>query len=306
MGLPTLLDIAKLNGTDAVVGLIEEATRAHPELTLGAARTIRGLNYRTKVRTGLPTVSFRAANEGTTVSKSAFENRLVECFMLNPIFEADKAVADSCEDGAAAYMAIEGGGILEAAMQLLAKQMYYGAAQGGDVKGFPGLLAAYDATNMVVDAGGTTATTGSSVWAVRWGPQHVQWVWGANGQLALSDVKEAILFDGSQNPYTGYWQDFLARPGVQVGSIYSVGRIKKLTEDSGKGLTDALLATLLSKFPAGVVPDVFLMNRRSLFQLRSSRTATNPTGAPAPIPDESFNVPIAVTDAILNTEALTL
>jgi hypothetical protein len=304
--LPTLLDIAKLNGTDAVVGLIEEATRAHPELTLGAARTIRGLNYKTKVRTGLPTVAFRAANEGTAVSKSAFENRLVECFMLNPIFEADKAVADSYEDGAAAYMAIEGGGILEAAMHLLAKQMYYGAGTDGDAKGYPGFIQAYDATNMVVDAGGTTATTGSSVWAVRWGPQHVQWVWGANGQLALSDVKEAILLDTNQNPYTGYWQDFLARPGVQVGSIYSIGRVKKLTEDASKGLTDALLATLLSKFPVGVVPDVFLMNRRSLFQLRSSRTATNPTGAPAPIPDESFNVPIAVTDAILNTEALTL
>jgi len=46
------------------------------------------------------------------------------------------------------------------------------------------------------------------------------------------------------------------------------------------------------------------MNRRSLKQLQVSRTATNATGAPAPFPQESFGVPIIVTDAILSTEAL--
>jgi hypothetical protein len=48
------------------------------------------------------------------------------------------------------------------------------------------------------------------------------------------------------------------------------------------------------------------MSRRSLFQLQSSRTATNATGAPAPIPVESHNIPIAVTDSIVDTEKLTL
>ena len=47
-----------------------------------------------------------------------------------------------------------------------------------------------------------------------------------------------------------------------------------------------------------------VMNRRSLRQLQNSRTATNPTGAPAPIPDSAFGVPIIVTDAIVSTEAL--
>jgi len=34
--------IAKANGSDAVVGLIDETTKVHPELRIGAARTIRG------------------------------------------------------------------------------------------------------------------------------------------------------------------------------------------------------------------------------------------------------------------------
>jgi len=304
MTMPTLLDIAKANGSDGVVGLIDEATKAHPELTLAPARTIKGLNYKTLVRTANPTVGFRNANEGTAATKGTYENRLFETYILNPRWECDKAVADRYEDGPEAYIALEASAILEAAMQTLATQFYYGT--GADAKGFPGLVAAYDATNMVVDAGGTTAGTGSSVWALRFGPKHVTWVYGNNGSLELSDVAEQRILDGSGNPFTAYVQELLAYPGLQVASRYSIGRIKKLTADSGKGLTDDLVAELLSKFPVGVRPDVLLMSRRSLRQLQDSRTATNATGAPAPFPTEAFGVPIAPTDAVTDTEALTL
>ena len=304
MTMPTLLDIAKANGSDGVVGLIDEATKAHPELVLAPARTIRGLNYKTLVRTANPTVGFRNANEGTAATKGTYENRLVETYILNPRWECDKAVADRYEDGPEAYIALEASAILEAAMQTLATQFYYGT--GADAKGFPGLLAAYDATNMVVDAGGTTATTGSSVWALRFGPKNVTWVYGNGGSLELSDVAEQRILDADDNPFTAYVQELLAYPGLQVASLYSIGRIKKLTADSGKGLTDDLIAELLSKFPVGVRPDVMLMTRRSLRQLQDSRTATNATGAPAPFPTEAFGVPIAPTDAITDTEALTL
>lgn len=308
MSRTTLLDIAKANGSDATAGLIEEATKAHPELTLGSARTIRGLNYKTLIRTGNPAVSFRNANEGVTATKGDYENRLVETYILNPRFEADKAVADKYEDGWEAYLAMEAMGIMEAAMTLLGKQFYYGtnATYGGDAKGFPGLLASLDTPNMVVDAGGTTATTGSSVWAVKFGPKDVIWVYGNDGSLELDDVRTETLYDSSDNPFTGYVQELLAYPGLQVGSVRSIGRIKKLTEDSGKGLTDDLIAKLLEKFEVGIVPDVLLMNRRSVRQLRASRTATNVTGAPAPFPTESFGIPIAVTDSISSVEDLAL
>jgi hypothetical protein len=306
MANPTLLDIAKKNGSDAVVGLIDETSQASPEIRMGAARTIKGMNYKTIVRVTNPTVGFRNANEGTAATKGTYVNRLVETFIMNPRWECDKAVADRDEDGADAYIAMEADAIMEAAFQKLAAVFYYGTGAGGDAKGFPGLLQAYDATNMVVDAGGTTATTGSSVWAVRFGAKHVQWVWGADGSLDLSDVTEQRILDADSNPFTAYVQELLAYPGLQVGSIRSIGRIKKLTEDNGKGLTDALIADLLSKFPTGTVPDVLFANRRSVKQLRASRTATNATGAPAPFPTEAFGIPIAVTDAILSTEALTL
>lgn len=302
MGMPTLLDIAIQNGSDAVAGLIDESTKAHPEIKIGFARTIKGLFYKTLVRRANPTVGFRSANNGTVVSKGVYENRRYECFIMNPRWECDKVVADSDEDGAPVYIANEASGMMEGAMQTLASQFYYGT--GNDVLGFAGLLAAYDSTNMVIDAAGTTDATASSVWAVKFGPKDVAWLYGNNGSLNMSEVTEQRILGVDGNPLTAYVQEMVARPGLQVANIRNLGRIKKLTNDSGKGLTDTLLSELLALFQVGAIPDCFLMTRRSLDQLRRSRTATNPTGSPAPIPTEAFGIPIWPTDAITNTETL--
>lgn len=312
----TLLDIARANGSDAIVGLIDETTKAHPEIQAVPARTISGTSYKTWVRTSLPTSAFRNANTGSANIKSIYENRVVETFILNPRWLADKAVADRYEDGAAAYLAYEGQAIVEASMQTLAKQFYYGRSNGGDTAGHPGLIDAYDATNMAVDAGGTTATTGSSVWAVKFGPQWTQWVYGANGMLSMSDVSLYPALDVNNNEFTAYRQELLAYPGLQVGSIRGVGRIKKLTADVGKTLTDVLLSQLIAKFQVGVIPDAIFMSRRSRQQLQASRTVTlfgsgnvKPGGGLAtlaPLPTEYDGIPIKVTDAILDTESLTM
>ena len=311
----TLLDIAKANGRDRVVDLIDETAKYHPEITMVAARTIAGLSYKTWVRTSLPTAAFRNANEGVANTKSTYENRTVDTYILNPRWLADKAVADRNEDGAAAYIANEATGIMEASFQTLAKQFYYGRTNG-DAKGHPGLIDAYDSTNMVVDAGGTTASTGGSVWGVKFGPQAVQWVYGSNGLLEVSDVSTYPAVDANGNEFTAYRQELLAYPGLQVGSLRGVVRIKKLTADSGKGLTDALLSSALAKFQVGWTPDVWLMSRRSRQQLQASRQVTifsgmggKPNGnteLQGPIPESAFGIPIAVTDAISDTESLTL
>jgi hypothetical protein len=100
---------------------------------------------------------------------------------------------------------------------------------------------------------------------------------------------------------------------MQVGSKYAVGRLKDATEDSAKGVTDARLAELLSKYPVGYRPNYWLMNRRSAYQLQASRSSTvNALGSKsstgnevwAPLPTESNGIPIVVTDSIGNTETL--
>jgi hypothetical protein len=296
------MDIAVMNGSDMVTGLVEETIKAVPELVVGAARTIKGLNYKTLIRTVLPTVAFRTANQGSPVSKGVYENRLFETYIFNPYWVCDKAVANMAEEGPAQFIAWEAQGIMESSFQYLGKQFWYGTAN--DANGFPGVMAGYDATNNVVDAGGTTDSVASSAWLVRFGPRDITWVWGDNGQLQLAPLREQSFLDGSSNPYTAFVQEILARPGLQFTRKYSAVRIKKLTTDSGKGLTDALISSALSKFPVGLPPDYIFCTRRSLQQLQASRTATNPTGAPAPIPDSSFGIPILPTDSLKDTELL--
>ncbi|MBN2132873.1 MAG: hypothetical protein JW741_25465, partial [Sedimentisphaerales bacterium] len=202
-------------------------------------------------------------------------------------------------------------GIMQAAMQCLGVAFFYGAvATFGKTDAFPGLLQAYDSTNMVHDAAGTTDNTCSSVWLVRWGVQDVKWVLGQGGEARVTDPQEVRLIDGSSNPYTGYRQELYLRPGLQVGSLQSVCRIKKLTEDVGLGLTDLVIDKAMAKFPAGRPPNACYMSRRSRRQWKNSRTATSPTGAPAPWPDTidgpEGQIPVYTTDSISDIETLLL
>jgi hypothetical protein len=306
----TLLDLAKLNGADPVVGLIEEVATASPEVTTIPARTIRGTSYKTVTRNSRPSVAFRQANEGTDASKSNFTERLVECFILSSRVEVDKAVARGYEDGPEALQAIEAMGVMRAALSAVGSQTIYGTT--ADAKGFVGLQSFVTnfGTELVVDAGGTTADTGSSVYAIQAGPQGIQYVYGNGTTFDLSPFREGDATDASSKRYAAFIADLTAWVGLQCVNKFAVGRLKDATEDSGKGVTDAKVAELLSKFPIGERPTHLLMNRRSAFQLQTSRTMTASTkqeaftGILPGVPTESFGIPIIITDSIGNTEAL--
>ena len=211
----------------------------------------------------------------------------------------------------AIHLAREGLRHLKAALVKFEKQVINGTTGAGDAAGFTGFRQATTvdalADAMVVNAAGTTAATASSVWAVRIAPDGVCGVYkGPSGfELGETTVQQRVVDPGTDNKtFPTYYTPGFAWMGLQVGSAYDIGRIANVTADSGKGMTDALAYTLLSKFPVGFGPTHWLMSRRSVAQLRASRTATNATGAPAPFPTEIEGIPIVVTDAIADTEAL--
>ena len=180
-----MLDIAKLSGNDATVGLIEANIRYAPEAGLFPFRTIRGTSYKTGLRTGLPTVGFRNANEGQTPGKSTFEQKVIEAFIFGGQLEVDKAVADADERGEAYLKALEADGVMLASMRAIGSQIWYGVTQ--DAKGFPGLKAAtpkggltINGDLLAVDATGTTADTASSVYAVKFGEKDLTLIGGNN------------------------------------------------------------------------------------------------------------------------------
>jgi hypothetical protein len=308
----TLLDIAKLNGSDTVVGLIEENLTYAPEVQILPARTIRGTSYKIASRVKFPDVAFRAANEGSIPGKSEYENALIECYILSAAVQADIAVARAYEDGEQVWKDIEAMGTMRQALIELGSQVIYGTAV--DTKGFPGLQSIHTAFNsgLVVDAGGITAATGSSVYGINTDSQGVQLVFGSGTTFELGEWR--IENVGTTSVYPAHVANLTAWVGLQVGNKFSVGRLKDATADSNAGVTDAKLADLLSKYPVGYRPNYWLMNRRSAFQLQSSRStafsalgAKSATGAEvfAPLPAESNGIPIVITDSILSNEVLT-
>lgn len=305
---PTLLDIAQATGSDGIAGMIEEVIQFVPEVQFGAARTIKGTTFKTTVRVELPTGSgYRDANSGASAAKSRREQRQFECAIIDRPWLCDKVIADGHEDGAAAYIASEGIAVVQAQLMEMGRQFYYGV--GNATKGHPGLLAMYDSANMTVDAGGTTANTGSSVWAVTWGEQGAQWLYGnGTNPLQLTDVKEVVLPDpnDSTKMLTWYHQQLLAWSGLKLGNLKTCARIKKLTAEAGKTLNDSLLRQLLQKYPIGYKPDAIFLTKRSMTQLIDSRTATTATGAEVPKPTHFDNVPLIETDSLLDTESLAL
>jgi len=310
----TLLDVAKLNGNDAVVGLIEESISATPEMALFPVRPVKGTGFKTLVRTGLPTVDFIAASQGIPGSKSTFDNKHFDCSVLGGRIEVWKSVLDAPENGPAEDIkANEATGVMEAALRKVGTQIFYGKTALGSAAGFPGLVSFVD-SGMIKDATGTTNNTASSVYFVKFGPRDVTLVMGLNATMELGDFRVESLTDSAGNKGPGEVADLASWIGLQQASKNSVVRIKNVTADSGKGVTDALIAAALDLFPAGVKPDAIFMSRRSRTQLQTSRSAvatlalTGKTGQAgggavhAPTPTDYEGIPIVATDSIVNTE----
>lgn len=318
MASATLLDIAKLNGNDKVVGLIEENLTAAPEVSVFPMRTISGTNYYTVKRTGFPSVGFRAANAGVTPSKSTFTKQLVECYILSGAIEVDRAVAMAHEDGQEAFEMIESSGVMKQALIELGSQIWYGVST--DSAGFPGIKAATPfGGTIVLNSGGSDADVQSSVYAVKFGTQNVQLIAGRNTSFELTDFRDQQITDpnDSNKRLAGRVADLTAWVGLQIGNANCVGRIANVGQDSETNdtLTDAKIVQLLQKFPVGYMPDALFMSRRSASQLQRSRTVTINSGPGsakaggnleivAPLPTSAMGINIIVTDSILNTDAV--
>jgi hypothetical protein len=266
-----------------------------------------GTTHKYSKETGAPVVGFRSANAGRDFDHSVDTVVSVDLKILDFSWATDKAVADAWRQGGAeALVGLEGFRHLKAAMFKLEQQYFQGT--DGDAAGFNGFTDAAGldglADAMVINAGGTTANTASSCWLMRLGEDDVTGVMREGSPVELGDTIVQNFTDGSGLNYPAYYTPGCSWQAVQIGGAYSVARIANLTEDAGKGLTDDLIYEAMAAFPGMRTPNVIVCSRRSLRQLRESRTATNVTGAPAPTPTEVGGVPIIVSEGISNTEAL--
>jgi hypothetical protein len=230
----------------------------------------------------------------------------VTCKYLDGSFHRDVAIADGFNGGRAAYMERETRKSLRALFAGLEKQILQGT--GADANGFDGTpqnsFVDYVGDDMIVDAGGSG---GRSVWLARTTVDDLAIVAGNDGSIKFDyDPEQLVRIITNVSTGAGY-SALLATLGawfgLQFGSRYSLGRIVNLDGTSDDLLTDDLISDAISKFPASRQPNAIIMDRTSLKELQQSRTATTPTGAPAPFPSESFGIPIIVTDHLNTSES---
>ena len=304
----TSADVLKINQSEALVGVITEVLQAIPELNFFAASPVKRNDFYTLCVTADPTVAFRDTTDERTWQAATLGTKRIQCKYLDASWMLQCAIAEQSDWGKETAIAIQQQAHFRAALKKIAVQTWYGT--GADAKGFNGLKAIIGAVNnadtddgtMAINAGGASGSNGSSVFAVRTGIDSIQYAWGSEGQLTEGDIQKQIVGTATKGAWY-YVQELGGWVGLQVTSRNAAAMINGLTPTVG--LTDNLLYSLLGKFPAGEGPDAIFMNRRSLEQLRRSRTATNATGAPAPIPTEIEGVRIIATDAISSTETIT-
>jgi hypothetical protein len=294
----TLADLLKVNDKNLADINVSDVLNDAPIIRALAAEPVDGTTHKYLKLTTAPTVGFRDVNEGRDNSKSVDTPVTVDLGILDATFAVDVALADGYNKGPEAYIQREAERHLRAAFFKAETQLLYGTDDDAD--GFEGLMDSLAFGNaMVVDAGGDNDGEISTVFAVRsTGLNDVVLMAGKNAGLEIGEttVQRIVQDTGS---YPGYYTPIYGWLGLQVGSIYSAGRIANL--DTTDDLDDDLLAELYSKFPATAKPTHFIMSRRSQLQLQQSRTATNPTGAPAPFPQFWQDIPIITTDSVEDT-----
>lgn len=305
----SLADLVKINDMNLADLDVSDLLQDAPLFAaLAADVASNGTEHKYLKETGAPVVGFRAANDGRENKASADTLVTITLKILDASFAVDKALADAYHKGVEAYIAREGLRHLKAAFAAAEAQLISGT--GSDANGFVGLCDAATINAhtdaMVYDATGSTADTGSSVIAIRTNDDgnDCTLITGNDGNIVMGDSVVTRLTGSATGFYPGYFTPISGWLGLQIGSAYSVGRICNLTAQAGKTLTDDMISELLALFPASRQPNLLVMSRRSRKQLQQSRTATNATGAPAPIPIEAFGVPIIATDGMPNTQAI--
>lgn len=311
----TLLDLAKTNGNDKSIALVEEGVKVCPEVATIPSRSIAGTSYSFARRVGRPSVGFRKANDGVDSGKSRYEKVDAKMFILGGLIEMDKAIADADEEGPEAAQTREAVAYTQAALLAMAKQVWYGTA--ADEDGFEGvqkLLGAATVANggRLFLSDTTSGSNNTSIYLVRFGDDGISFDFGKNTTLELSDFREESIVGENGKKLPGYVADLCGWAGMRLGTVEGAMRIANIRKQDGKaGLSDAIIEEALSNW-TGRAPDAIFMNRKARFLLQQSRTVTttqstakapSTLGPFAQTPTEAAGIPIFVTDALTQTEA---
>ena len=330
----TLADWAKRTDPDGRVPVIAELLSQSNEILEDCVFKEGNLptGERVVIRTGLPTVYWRALNQGIPNSKSTTAQVDEACGMLEARSEVDKDLA-MLNGNTAQFRLSEDTAFLEAMNQTMATTLFYGNP-GTDPKQFLGLAPRYSAltgsnnSQNVITAGGSDSMSNTSVYLVIWGDNTVYCPFpkGSKAGLMHEDLGEQTVYNSDGTRLQAYATRYQWKNGLVVKDWRYVVRICNIDTDdliAQTGTQQASDATALIKLMSRAlyrIPNMamgraaFYMNRtvhsglaiaaldKSQYVLKVNEGLSQ---FGTPYSWLSFQgVPLRRTDAIINTEAV--
>ena len=332
----TLADWAKRTDPEGRVPVIAELLSQTNEILEDCVFKEGNLptGERVVIRTGLPSVYWRALNQGIPNSKSTTAQVDEACGILEARSEVDKDLA-MLNGNTAQFRLSEDVAFLEAMNQTQATTMFYGNP-ATDPKQFLGLAPRYSALtgsnnsvnvlNGLAGGGSYSGTANTSVYLVVWSDQTVYCPFpkGSTAGLVHEDLGEQTVYDGN-NRLQAYATRYQWKNGLVVKDWRYVVRIANinttdlLAQTNGQASTSAstlikLMARALYRIPnMAMGRAAFYMNRTvhsglSIMALDKSQAVLKVNEGLSqfgtPYSWLSFlGVPLRRVDAIVNTEA---
>lgn len=320
----TLADWAKRVDPDGRVPVVAELLSQSNEILEDALFMEGNLptGHRVVIRTGLPTVYWRAINQGIPTSKSQTAQVDESCGMLEAYSEVDKDLAE-LNGNTAQFRLSEDSAFLEAMNQQQAQTMFYGNPST-DPKQYLGLAARYSLTSagngQNILKGGGSSSVNTSIYLVCWGDNTVFGTFpkGSKAGLIHDDLGLNTVWDSAGGRYQAYRTHYQWKNGLVVKDWRYVVRICNIdtTITSNNLAADliALMSRALDRIPNfGMGRPVFYMNRTvySILRLQALNKSNYALSVEkglsqfgTPMNWLSFNgVPLRRVDQLLNTEA---
>lgn len=323
----TLADWAKRLDPDGRVPVVAELLSQSNEILEDAVFVEGNLptGHRVVIRTGLPTIYYRALNQGVPPSKSTTAQVDESCSILEAFCEVDADLAE-LNGNTAAFRLSEDRAFLEAMNQTQAGALFYGNP-GTDPRQYLGLATRYGAISgagnaqNIIDGGGT-GVDNTSIYLVIWGENTVfcPFPKGSKAGLIHEDlgIETVNLSDGSR--FRAYRTRYQWKNGLVVKDWRFVVRIanidvSNLVAQSSDADLVSLMSRAMDRIPFwGMGRGAFYMNR-TVYSMLRIQALRNTKGSAlgiekglnqfgSPMSWLSFEgVPIRRVDQLLLTEA---
>lgn len=251
-GQLTLLDWAKRqdpNGsTPAVAEVLSQTNDILEDAVFREGNLPTG--HRVTIRTGLPTVYWRALNQGVPTSKSTTAQVDEACGMMEARSHVDAKLAQ-LNGNTASFRLSEDRAFIEAMNQQQAQTLFFGNP-GTDPKQYLGLASRYSlgpvsntvsGQNVLLAGGGTngaaSGTDNASIYLVVWGEDTVfcPFPKGSTAGLKHRDLGEEAVSDGNGGFYQALRTLFQWDSGLVVRDWRYVVRIANIDVSDWLGVT---------------------------------------------------------------------